>query len=69
MISLSISSRLTRDLAENERLNDCYFDKKDWRLCKSEVRCLFFDQFLRETPPYPYLTVSVNGLKFTAPVP
>lgn len=25
-------------LVENTRLNDCYFDKKDWRLCKAEVR-------------------------------
>ncbi|KAH8155563.1 uncharacterized protein LAJ45_00573 [Morchella importuna] len=23
--------------AENARLNDCYFEKKDWRLCKSEM--------------------------------
>lgn len=23
--------------AQNARLNDCYFEKKDWRLCKDEV--------------------------------
>lgn len=24
-------------VAEQSRLNDCYFDKKDWRSCKNEV--------------------------------
>lgn len=24
--------------AEQTSLNDCYFEKKDWRLCKKEVR-------------------------------
>jgi len=23
---------------ENTKMNDCYFDKKDWRACKNEVR-------------------------------
>jgi len=27
-----------KDAAENTRMNDCYFEKKDWRLCKEEVR-------------------------------
>lgn len=25
---------------ENSRLTDCYFDKKDWRACRKEVRRL-----------------------------
>ncbi|RDL41804.1 Uncharacterized protein BP5553_01783 [Venustampulla echinocandica] len=25
------------DAAENTRMNDCYYDKKDWRLCKDEL--------------------------------
>ena len=24
---------------EQIKMNDCYFDKKDWRACKDEVRC------------------------------
>jgi hypothetical protein len=24
--------------AEQLKMNDCYFDKKDWRSCKKEVR-------------------------------
>ncbi|KAG0132064.1 hypothetical protein HOY82DRAFT_484225 [Tuber indicum] len=24
--------------AENTRLNDCFFEKKDWRMCQKEVR-------------------------------
>jgi len=27
--------------AENTKMNDCYFEKKDWRLCKNEVRAGF----------------------------
>ncbi|TVY22455.1 Cytochrome oxidase assembly factor [Lachnellula hyalina] len=23
--------------AENTKMNDCYYDKKDWRLCKNEL--------------------------------
>jgi hypothetical protein len=23
--------------AENTKMNDCYYEKKDWRLCKNEV--------------------------------
>jgi cytochrome c oxidase assembly factor 4 len=26
-------------LDENMKMTDCYFEKKDWRLCKNEVRC------------------------------
>ena len=25
------------DEAEQTKMNDCYFDKKDWRTCKKEV--------------------------------
>ena len=25
------------DLDENTQLTDCYYEKKDWRLCKDEV--------------------------------
>jgi cytochrome c oxidase assembly factor 4 len=25
------------DEAENTMMNDCYYEKKDWRLCKNEV--------------------------------
>jgi cytochrome c oxidase assembly factor 4 len=25
------------DAAENTKMNDCYYEKKDWRLCKNEV--------------------------------
>ena len=24
-------------IVENTRLNDCFYDKKDWRACKAEV--------------------------------
>ncbi|KAJ9659883.1 hypothetical protein H2201_007141 [Coniosporium apollinis] len=24
---------------ENAKMTDCYFEKKDWRACKSEVSC------------------------------
>ena len=39
------SSRLRRCMSlmievENAKLNDCYFDKKDWRACKDEVRLI-----------------------------
>ena len=27
---------------ENTKMNDCYYEKKDWRLCKSEVRSASF---------------------------
>ena len=27
------------DLEEQLRMNDCYYDKKDWRACKTEVSC------------------------------
>lgn len=30
-------SILIYDTAENTKMNDCYFEKKDWRLCKKEV--------------------------------
>ena len=26
------------DQAEQTKMNDCYFDKKDWRICGKEVR-------------------------------
>jgi len=29
---------LTIYTAENTKMNDCYFEKKDWRLCRNEVR-------------------------------
>jgi hypothetical protein len=25
------------DTVENTKMNDCYYEKKDWRLCKNEV--------------------------------
>ncbi|KAH1938661.1 hypothetical protein KXV68_001182 [Aspergillus fumigatus] len=31
--------------AEQDKMNDCYFTKKDWRLCKDELRfppCLMY---------------------------
>lgn len=27
-------------IAEQTKMNDCYFDKKDWRVCANEV-CVF----------------------------
>lgn len=27
---------------ENAKLTDCYYDKKDWRLCKGEVRAVTY---------------------------
>lgn len=24
---------------EQSKMNDCYFEKRDWRACKDEVRC------------------------------
>ena len=32
------SSFLTQEADEQLRMNDCYYDKKDWRACKFEVR-------------------------------
>ena len=29
------------DSDENAKLTDCYYDKKDWRLCKEEVGRFF----------------------------
>jgi hypothetical protein len=29
---------LTRETEENTKMNDCYFEKKDWRSCRDEVR-------------------------------
>lgn len=26
-----------QDEEENSKMTDCYFEKKDWRLCKAEV--------------------------------
>ncbi|KAI4719198.1 hypothetical protein E4T48_04500 [Aureobasidium sp. EXF-10727] len=31
------SKRLRQTIVENTRLNDCFFEKKDWRQCKSEM--------------------------------
>jgi cytochrome c oxidase assembly factor 4 len=25
------------DTVENTKMNDCYYEKRDWRLCKNEV--------------------------------
>lgn len=33
---------LTMFTAENTKMNDCYYEKKDWRLCKNEVRKRFW---------------------------
>jgi hypothetical protein len=30
-----------RDKAENMKLTDCYFEKKDWRACQKEVRLFY----------------------------
>ncbi|THX36690.1 hypothetical protein D6D10_06456 [Aureobasidium pullulans] len=38
MIGTSVSSALdVPRTVENTRLNDCFFEKKDWRQCKSEM--------------------------------
>lgn len=29
------------DVEEDVKLNDCFFEKKDWRACKDEVRISF----------------------------
>jgi hypothetical protein len=29
---------LTQGTEENTKMNDCYFEKKDWRVCRDEVR-------------------------------
>ncbi|KAK0117631.1 hypothetical protein ONS95_011963 [Cadophora gregata] len=33
-----ISTASHADTAENTKMTDCYWEKKDWRLCKDEVR-------------------------------
>ncbi|KAI4831901.1 hypothetical protein E4T44_09504 [Aureobasidium sp. EXF-8845] len=34
----SVKSKWLRGtIVENTRLNDCFFEKKDWRQCKSEM--------------------------------
>ena len=33
----SLHQRLTSVEAEQTKMNDCYFDKKDWRACSKEV--------------------------------
>lgn len=43
---------------ENTRLNDCFFEKKDWRACKSEVGRLPA-RFL--VVPRHWLTVVTDG--------
>jgi len=43
---------------ENTRLNDCFYAKKDWRACKSEVGRLR-DRFL--VVPRQWLTTSIDG--------
>jgi hypothetical protein len=34
----SLGIVLTWKTEENTKMNDCYFEKKDWRLCRDEVR-------------------------------
>lgn len=34
---LNGSERLITSSDEQTRMNDCYFEKKDWRACKAEV--------------------------------
>ena len=34
----SLGIVLTRETEENTKMNDCYFEKKDWRSCRDEVR-------------------------------
>lgn len=33
---------------ENTRMNDCYFDKRDWRACKDEVSLWGYTGIVRE---------------------
>ena len=35
---LSSGHILIQNTVENTKMNDCYFEKKDWRLCREEVR-------------------------------
>ena len=32
-------SNATMGTAEQTKMNDCYFEKKDWRVCQKEVGC------------------------------
>lgn len=54
------NDRLYSDIGteENTRLNDCFFEKKDWRACKSEVGRLRH-RFL--VVPRQWLTTSTDG--------
>jgi hypothetical protein len=38
----TILTRFTIGTEENTTLTDCYYEKKDWRACKDEVRCAVF---------------------------
>lgn len=42
---------LIRGAEEQLRMNDCYYDKKDWRACKSEVRVEPQPQCFERTVP------------------
>lgn len=37
-MSITLLAGSNSCIAEQTNMNDCYFEKKDWRLCKQEVR-------------------------------
>ncbi|KAK6371612.1 hypothetical protein LTS17_008864 [Exophiala oligosperma] len=37
---------------EQLRMNDCYYDKKDWRLCRNEVSFLLALRWSSATPDF-----------------
>lgn len=36
----AMMAKINMPKEEQTKLNDCYFDKKDWRACKNEVSCI-----------------------------
>jgi len=39
-----LTLRITKLIEENEKLQDCFYETKDWRKCQDEVKlyCLLF---------------------------
>lgn len=38
-----VKSQLTWSTEEQLKMNDCYYDNKDWRICKKEVSTSVLD--------------------------
>ncbi|KAI6250411.1 hypothetical protein HI914_02054 [Erysiphe necator] len=47
--------------AENTKMNDCFYEKKDWRLCKDEVRWI---EDMNQESLYPMVYSSSYQLMF-----